>query len=196
MHRFVCALLDNGVQCSCLTIHFSSKLWQYFMDYLDELCSCSWQVSLDWRWSGKSSCLRWLSTTPQPGEWTGTEEQATSALGTGHLKNTHTHQRGWNRWACCRRYKHTWDRGSLSLTCAASENNSKYWRWHSCPNHLLNHDQGGLFMWVIWTMPDCFWNSMGTGTDHRIPLLPQKWPQLCLLGRSDILPPYHRDLHI
>lgn len=116
----MCALLDNEVQCSCLTIHFSSKLWQYFMDYLDELCSCSWQVSLDWRWSGKSSCLRWLSTTPQPGEWTGTEEQATSALGTGHLKNTHTHQQitGWNRWACCRRYKHTWDRGSLSdLSC-------------------------------------------------------------------------------
>lgn len=34
--------------------------------------------------------------------------------------HTHTHQQitGWNRWACCRRYKHTWDRGSLSdLRC-------------------------------------------------------------------------------
>lgn len=119
----------------------------------------------------------------------------------GHLNrrqvtwNTHIHTHKqiieWNRWECCSAHKHTWVREvSLFLTCAACENNSKYWSWHSSPNHLLNHDRGGLFMWVIWTMPDCFWNSISTGTDHGIPLLPQKWPQVCLLGRSDILPPH------
>lgn len=41
---------------------------------------------------------------------------------------------------------------SASVTCTANENNSKYWSWHSSPNHLLNHDRGGLFMWVIWLL--------------------------------------------
>lgn len=91
--------------------------------------------------------------------------------------------------ASFRRYKHTWAREGLLPLGAASENNSKYPSWHSCPNHPLNHVRGGLFVWVIWTVPDCFWNSSNKETDHRILRLPQTRPQILLLGRSDILPP-------
>lgn len=167
------------------------------MAYLGGLCSCNWRVLPGWRWFQRSSCLRWLSTTPQPREWIGTGGPETSALGTGHLKHKHQQITEWNRWACWSTYKHTWVREVSLWLSAANENNSKYWNCHSSPNRLLNHDRGGLFMWVIWAMPDCFWNSISTGTDHGIPLLPQKWPQVCLLGRSYILhPPYHAALHV
>lgn len=89
----------------------------------------------------------------------------------------------------CSACKHTWLWGVSLFTRRASENNSPNCSWHSSANHFLNHGRGGLFMWVIWTMPDWFWNSISPGTDRRIPLLPQKWPQLGLHTRSHILPP-------
>lgn len=163
-----------------------------YVSYLDGLCSCSWSVPPGWRWFGSRSFQRWPSTAPRLGVWTGTEEPGTSAPGTDHLKQTHTveEDRVKQVGSLTSGEINTWIRKvQLSLSDCCSQSKQL--------NALV------LTTFSIMTAVVCLCNSYGPClTAFETPAAPrqttefhhpQKRPQVCLLCRSDILPPslYH-----